>query len=77
MLIMSTNAPNDAHVTGNLYLVNKDKSSSPKEFLLALQLKQNDEFVDTDSTDGVMMISYVVSFNNSLLRKKCMKSFTA
>ncbi len=73
---MSTNAPNDAHGTGNLHLVNKDNSCSPKEFLLALQLKQNGEFVDTDSTDGVMRISYIVSFNDSFLRKKIMKSST-
>jgi hypothetical protein len=73
---MLTNAPNDVHGTGNLHIVNEDYSGSPKEFLLALQLKQNDEFVDTDSTDGVTTISYVVSFNDSLLRKKCMKSST-
>jgi hypothetical protein len=64
---MSTNAPNNAHGTGNLHLVNEDNSGSPKEFLLALQLKQNNEFVATDSTDSVMTISYVVSFNDSLL----------
>jgi hypothetical protein len=73
---MSTNAPNNAHGTGNLHIVNGDYSGSPKEFLLALQLKQNNEFVDTDSTDGMTMISYVVSFNDSFLRKKCMKSST-
>ncbi len=73
---MLTNAPNDAHGTGNPHLVNVDNFGSPKEFLLALQLKQNNEFVDSDSTDGVMAISYVVSFNDSLLRKKCMKSWT-
>ena len=63
---MSTNASNIAHGTSNLDMVTKDYSEAPKELLLALQLKQIDELLDTE---GDTTISYVVSFNDSLLQK--------
>ena len=70
---MSTNALNNAHGTSNLDMVTEDYPEAPKELLLSLQLKQIDELLDTEEDT---MISYVVSFNDSLLRKKCMKSST-
>jgi hypothetical protein len=70
---MSTNASNIAHETSNLDMVTEDYSEALKELLLASQLKQKDELLDTE---GDTMISYVVSFNESLLQKKCMKSST-
>ncbi len=45
---MSTNASNDAHDTRNLDMVTEDYSEAPKELLLALQLKQKDELLDTE-----------------------------
>jgi hypothetical protein len=72
---MLTNAPNNAHGTGNVHLISKDNSGYLN--LLVLQLKQNNEFVDTDSTDSVMTISYVISFNDSLLRKKMYEVFNS
>ncbi len=63
---MSTNASNNAHDTSNLDMVTEDCSEAPKELLLASQLKQKDELLDTEWDT---MISYVVSFNDSLLRK--------
>jgi hypothetical protein len=47
-------------------MVTEDYSKAPKELLLALQLKQIDELLDTER---YTTISYVVSFNDSLLRK--------
>jgi hypothetical protein len=70
---MLTNASNNAHDTSNLDMVTEDFSEAPKELLLALQLKQKDELLDTE---GDTTISYVVSFNDSFLQKKCMKSST-
>ncbi len=70
---MLTNASNNAHGTSNLHMVTEDYLEALKELLLALQLKQIDDFLDTE---GDTTISYVVSFNDSLLRKKCMKSST-
>ena len=70
---MLTSASNSAHGTSNLDMVTEDYLEAPKELLLALQLKQKDELLDTE---GDTTISYVVSFNDSLLRKKCMKSST-
>ena len=70
---MLTSASNSAHGTSNLDMVTEDYLEAPKELLLALQLKQIDELLDTE---GDTMISYVVSFNESLLQKKCMKSST-
>jgi hypothetical protein len=64
---MLTSASNSAHGTSNLDMVTEDYLEAPKELLLALQLKQIDELLDTE---GDTTISYVVSFNDSLLRKK-------
>jgi hypothetical protein len=61
---MSTNASNNAHDTSNLDMVTENYSKAPKELLIALQLKQKDELLDTE---GDTMISYVVSFNDFLL----------
>jgi hypothetical protein len=47
-------------------MVTEDYSEAPKELLLASQLKQKDELLDSE---GDTMISYVVSFNDSLLQK--------